>query len=142
MVVRRWKLDGRQRRLLPSGYRYTLVSRDDLPVGELVRRHRAKQAQENNFKWLRELGEDHPPCSRFQSNRAFHALGQLTQMLLVATQHALLPASARRHGLRTLVRHFVRVSGQLFRRGRRWILEFTEHTFRIDWIRHVHLKPG
>lgn len=50
-------------RLLVPRYGFIVVSWDDLPLAELVRRHRAKQGQENSFKGpLRELNLHHPPC--------------------------------------------------------------------------------
>ena len=61
-VVVRQKEDGGQRRLFPR-YRFILVSREDLGLRELVRRHRQKQGQENLLKGpLRDLGLHHPPC--------------------------------------------------------------------------------
>ena len=86
--------------LLPV-YTVILVSRDDLPLDELVRRHRGKQGQENAFKGpLIDLDLHHPPCRRFRANQAFYICGQIAQVLLRAVQYQLLPARARRHGLR------------------------------------------
>ena len=48
-VVIRQLYDGPQRRLTPA-YTVILVSRNDLPLAELVRRHRGKQGQENALK--------------------------------------------------------------------------------------------
>ena len=45
VVIRRTHEDGQ--RLLVPHYGFILVSRDDMPLAELVRRHRAKQGQEN-----------------------------------------------------------------------------------------------
>ncbi len=54
--------DGEQRWLGPV-CTVMLVSRDRLPVAELVRRHRGQQGQENAFQGpLTDLGLQHPPC--------------------------------------------------------------------------------
>ena len=54
VAVRREREEG-QRLLVPHSS-FSLVSRDDLPLAELVRRNRAKQGQQNAFKGLlREL---------------------------------------------------------------------------------------
>ena len=90
-VVIRRRRDRGQSLLLPV-YTVILVSRGDLPLDELVRRHRGKQGQENAFKGpLIDLDLHHPPCRKFRANQAFYICGQLAQML---------PARARRHGLR------------------------------------------
>ena len=68
VVIRRTHEDGQP--LLVPHYSFILVSRDDLPVAELVRRHRAKQGQENAFKGpLRELNLHHPPCKSYGANQ-------------------------------------------------------------------------
>ena len=70
VVVRR-RRDRGQSLLLPV-YTVILVSRDDLPLDELVRRHRGKQGQENAFKGpLIDLDLHHPPCRKFRANQAF-----------------------------------------------------------------------
>ena len=62
VVVRRDEEDGC--RLLFPIYTVILVSRDDLPLKELVARHRAKQGQENAFKGpLTEMNLHHPRCA-------------------------------------------------------------------------------
>ena len=127
-------VEGRQRLLVPA-YTVILVSRNDLPIGELVRRHRGKQGQENAFKGpLVELDLHHPPCRGYRANQAFYACGQVAQMLLVAAQYRLLPRRARRHGLRPLIRHLVRTVAGLVRTGRRWMLCFAKNNFRLDWL--------
>ena len=68
-----------------------LVSRDDLPVEDLVLRHRGKRRKKNSLKGLfQDLGLYDPPCSRLVPNRAFYACGQLAQVLLRAVQYHLL----------------------------------------------------
>ena len=58
-VIRR-RRDQRQTLLVPI-YTVILVSRDDLPLDRLVRRHRGKQGQENTFKGpLIDLDLHHP----------------------------------------------------------------------------------
>ena len=55
-----------------------LVSRHDLPLGELVRRHRGKQGHENAFRGpLRELDLRHSPCRGLLANPPFYTCGHL-----------------------------------------------------------------
>ena len=139
-VVIRRRRDRGQSLLLPV-YTVILVSRDDLPLDELVRRHRGKQGQENAFKGpLIDLDLHHPPCRKFRANQAFYICGQLAQMLLRAVQYQLLPARARRHGLRPLIRYLVRVVARLVRSGRRWRLDFARTNFRLDWLYHAAVQ--
>ena len=89
-VVIRRRRDRGQTLLLPV-YTVILVSRDDLPLDELVRRHRGKQGQENAFKGpLIDLDLHHPPCRKFRANQAFYICGQIAQVLLRAVQYQLL----------------------------------------------------
>ena len=81
VVVRRRTESGQP--LLVPQHTVILVSRNDLPLKELVLRHRAKQGQENAFKGpLTDLGLHHPPCRSYRANQAFHALGHIAQALL------------------------------------------------------------
>lgn len=133
VVVRSW-WDGAQRRIRPK-HIFILVSRADLAIGELVRRHRAKQGQENAQKGpLIDLDLHHPPCWRYQANRAFYTAAQISQLLLCAVQYGLLPESARSHGIRTIIRDLIRVPGRLVRHSRRWILRFAKSSLRLDWL--------
>ncbi|USE33745.1 hypothetical protein [Endozoicomonas sp. SCSIO W0465] len=69
VVTRRWH-DGKQWLAVPR-YSVILVSRSDLPLAELVRRHREKQGQENAQKGpLIDLDLHHPPCRSFHANQA------------------------------------------------------------------------
>lgn len=132
-VVIRTPLEGAQQ---PLFHRYTviLVSRTDLPLAELVHRHRAKQGQENAFKGpLQEMDLHHPPCRRFAANQAFYLCGQLAQNLLLAVQYLALPTEARRHGLRPLIRYLVRLPARLVRSARQWRLDIGKSAFRLDW---------
>ena len=57
-------------------YTVIVVSRDDLPIADMVRMHRRKQGQENAFKGpLREMDLHHPPCRRLLSNKALYLCG-------------------------------------------------------------------
>lgn len=133
-VVIRSYYDGRQKLLTP-GLTFILTSRDDLPLEEIIRRHRGKCGQENAQKGpLIDLDLHHPPCHRFDSNRAFYLLGQLAQNLLIAIQYGLLPKEARRHGIRTVIRELVRVAGRLVRHGRKWVMRFAKTSLRLEWI--------
>ncbi|HGX91964.1 MAG TPA: IS1380 family transposase [Candidatus Tenderia sp.] len=136
IVIRRTH-DGPQRRLRPA-YTVILVSRDDLPLEELVRRHRQKQGQENAFKGpLIDLDLHHPPCRSFHANQAYYLCGQLAQLLLRLIQYRLLPPKARRHGIRPLIRHLIRTAARLVRSARRWRLDFSKTAFRLDWLYHA-----
>ena len=133
VVVRKF-LEGAQGDFFPV-HTVILVSRDDLPLAELVRRHRGRQGQENAFKGpLRDLDLHHPPCRKLLANRICCACGQLAQMLLRAVQFNLLPKSARRHGLRPLIRHFIRTVARLVKAAGRWRLDFAKSNLRLDWI--------
>ena len=136
VVIRRTH-DGPQQRLQPA-YTVILVSRDDLPVEELVRRHRQKQGQENAFKGpLIDLDLHHPPCRAFHANQAYYLCGQLAQLLLRLIQYRLLPAKARCHGIRPIIRYLIRTAARLIRSGRRWRLDFPKTAFRLDWLYHA-----
>ena len=136
VVIRRTH-DGPQGLLQPA-YTVILVSRDDLPLEELVRRHRQKQGQENAFKGpLIDLDLHHPPCRAFHANQAYYLCGQLAQLLLRMIQYRLLPAKARRHGIRPIIRHLIRTAARLVRSARRWRLDFSKTAFRLDWLYHA-----
>ncbi len=133
VVVRSW-WDGTQRRLRPR-HVFILVSRTDLPLAELVKRHRGKQGQENAQKGpLIDLDLHHPPCGVLCANQAYYTAAQIAQILLCAVQYNILPASARGHGIRTIIRELVRVPARLVRRGRRWIVRFAKTVLRLDWL--------
>jgi hypothetical protein len=136
VVIRRTH-DGAQKRLRPA-YTVILVSRNDLPLEELVRRHRQKQGQENAFKGpLIDLDLHHPPCRSFHANQAYYLCGQLAQLLLRMIQYRLLPPKARTHGIRPLIRHLIRSTARLVRHARRWRLDFAKTAFRLDWLYHA-----
>jgi len=136
VVIRRTH-DGPQARLQPA-YTVILVSRDDLPLAELVQRHRQKQGQENAFKGpLIDMDLHHPPCRSFLANQAYYLCGQLAQLLLRMIQYRWLPAKARRHGIRPIIRHLIRTAARLVRSARRWRLDFPKAAFRLDWLYHA-----
>jgi hypothetical protein len=129
--------EDKQKLLFPR-YTFILVSRDDLPLAEIVSRHRSKQGQENALKGpLIHLDLHHPPCGLFNSNRAFYAAGQIAQTLLVALQMKLLPKEARGHGIRTIIRDLVRVAGKLICHARKWKLLFAKSALRLHWLAHA-----
>ena len=133
VVVRSW-WDGAQRRLYPR-YIFILVSRTDLELAELVRRHRGKQGQENAQKGpLIDLDLHHPPCSLLCANQAFYTAAQIAQILLCAVQYNILPEAARCHGIRTIIRDLVRAPARLVRHGRGWIVRFAKTVLRLDWL--------
>ena len=133
VVVR--KLAGKGQGELFPAYTVILVSRNDLPVAELVRRHRGKQGRENAFKGpLIDMDPHRPPCRGYRANQAFHACGQMAPVLLVAARCGLLPKAARRHGVRPITGHLVRTMARLVRTGRRGRLEFAKDNFRLDWL--------
>lgn len=56
--------------------------------------------------WARRKPRVRPNSSQFAARYTpFYQCGQIAQILLRALQYQLLPASARRHGLRPLIRH-------------------------------------
>ncbi|OED45848.1 hypothetical protein ACH42_04520 [Endozoicomonas sp. (ex Bugula neritina AB1)] len=64
-VCRYSTLARREAGLLDPRYCVILVNRSDLPLKELVRRHREKQGQENAQKGpLIDLDLHHPPCKK------------------------------------------------------------------------------
>ena len=70
VVTRSW-YKGCQKLLEPR-YSVILVGRAELPLREIVRRHREKQGQENAQKCpLIDLDLHHPPCRDFHANQAF-----------------------------------------------------------------------
>ncbi len=48
-----------------------------------------------------------------------------------------LPAEARKHGIRTIIRDLIRVAGKLVRHARRWKLLFSKSALRLDWLAHA-----
>ena len=136
VVVRTW-WDGTQKLTRPR-HVVILCSRDDLPLGEIVARHRGKQGQETAQKGpLIDLDLHHPPCRRFHANRAYYTLGQLAQLLLIGVQHYLLPAAARGHRIGTIIRRLIRLAAKLVRSGRVTTLKFAKTALRLDWINHA-----
>lgn len=136
-VVVRSTYEDKQKLLLPR-YTFILVSRADLSLKELVKRHRGKQGQENALKGpLIHLDLHHPPCSSFNANRAFYAAGQIAQILLVALQMKLLPKEAHMHSIRTIIRDLVRIAGKLVYHARRWKLLFSKSALRLHWLSHA-----
>jgi len=133
VVVRRRSRGGQL--LLVPHHTVTLVSRNDLALEELVRRHRGKQGQENTFKGpLRDMDLHHPPCRSCRANQAFYALGQIAQVLLRAVQHTALPRGARRRGIRSVIRYVVGAVAHMARTARRVWLRFAKTNHRLDWL--------
>ena len=115
-----------------------VVSRNDLPLAELVHRHRGKQGQKNAFKSpLEDMGLHHPPCRRYRANQAYYALGHIAQVLLRAVQYAVLPKKARRHGIRPIIRYVMRTAAHMVRSARRMCVHFARNNFRLDWLYHA-----
>jgi len=136
IVVKTYEDKG-QLHLIPR-YSFILCNRRDLPLAEAVKRHRGKQGQENAQKGpLIDLDLHHPPCRRLNANRAYYTLGQIAQILLIATQYFLLPKAARKYGLATLIRDLVRLAGKLVTHARRATLLFAKTAFRLEWIAHA-----
>lgn len=133
VVVRRRSVDGQG--LLMPHHTVILVSRNDLPLAELVARHRGKQGQENAFKGpLRDMDLHHPPCRGYRANQAFYALGQIAQVLLRAVQYTALPKSARRHGISAVIRYVMRTAALMVRSARKLGLRLAKTNFRLDWL--------
>ncbi len=143
-VVLRRDWDGEQRLLEPV-CTVIPVSRDRLPVAELVRRHRGKQGQENAFQGpLTDLGLHHPPCRSHAANQGFYLGGQIAQLLLRLLQYQVLPSEARQHGLRPLIRYFVCSVGRLTRSVRRLRLLCGKSNLWVDWLLRAgsRMEPG
>ena len=133
VVIRRRAENGQG--LLVPHHTVILVSRADLPLRELVLRHRGKQGQENAFKGpLIDLDLHHPPCRGYRANQAFYALGWIAQVLLRAVQFTALPKRARKHGLRPVIRHVMRTAAYMVRTARRLCVRFAKTNFRLDWL--------
>jgi len=136
-VVVRTRQEENQKLLFPR-YTFILVSRNDIALAEIVKRHREKQGQENALKGpLIHLDLHHPPCGLFNANRAFYAAGQIAQILLIALQMKLLPKEARSHGIRTIIRDLVRVVGKLVCHARKWKLLFAKSALRLHWLSYA-----
>ena len=139
-VVIRKLYEGRQKMIQPA-YTVILVSDDQLPIAELVKRHRAKQGHENAFKGpLIDLDLHHPPCRKLMANQAFYLCGQIAQVLLRAVQYQYLPTAARQHGIRQIIRYLIRTVAKLTRSARRWTLKFSKQLFRLDWLIYASYK--
>ena len=139
-VVIRRRTQGGQFLLVPR-HTVILVSRNDLPLEELVHRHRGKQGQENAFKGpLVDMDLHHPPCRGYRANQAFYALGQIAQVLLRAVQYTALPKKARRHGIRPVIRFVMRTTAHLTRSARQWCVRFAKSNLRLDWLYHLMVK--
>ena len=129
-VVVRKLLEGAQGDLLPVRTAIP-VSRDGPPLDELVRRRRGGQGRENAFKGpLRDLDPHRPPRRKLPANLIFCACGQLARMLPRAVPFNPPPKSARRHGLRPLIRTVARLVKAAGRRR----LDFAKSNLRLDWI--------
>ncbi len=102
------------------------VSRDRLPLAELVRRHRGQQGQEPVFQGpLTDLGLQPPPCHSPATQQGFHLDAGIAQQLL---PHQVLPSAARQHGLRPLTQYCVCSALRLL---------FSRGNLRLDWLPHA-----
>ena len=136
-VVIRRDYEGAQRLLWPR-FSVILVSRDDLPLPELVHRHRGKQGFENGFKGpLVEMDLHHPPSRSLCGNQVYYLCGLIAQQLLCFVQFHLLDDDARGVGLRPLIRDVMRTVAKVTRSARRWGLRFAKTNHRLDWILHA-----
>ena len=133
VVIRRTQ-EGPQGLLQPA-YTVILVSRDDLPLEELVADTGKSRSRRTTSKGLLiDLDLHHSPCRAFHTNQAYYLCGQLAQLLLRLIQYRLLPAKACRHGIRPLIRHLTRTATRLVRSARRWRLDFSKTAYRLDWL--------
>ncbi len=126
--------DGEQRLLEPV-CTVIPVSRDRLPLAELVRRHRGQQGPEHALKGpLTDLGLQHPPCRSHAAHQGFCLGGQIAQQLLRLLPCQVLPSEARQHGLQPLIRYFASSVGRLRSRS----------NLRLDWLLHAasQMEPG
>ena len=142
VVVRRCG-EGRQQELVPA-YTVILVSRDDLPLDELVRRHRGKQGPavtgrfETAFKGLLiDLDLHHAGGSA--PTRHSTPADSWPSCCCAPCSIGCCRRPARHHGLRQLIRHLVRTVARLVRSGRR-CLDFARTNFRVDWLYHAAVQ--
>ena len=136
-IVIRTEWKGTQHLLFPC-YTVICVSRCDLPLQDLIARHRHKQGMENEFKGpLEALDLHHPPCLRFVANQIFYLCGQLAHLLLRAVQYRLLPPKEYRRSIRTLIHYLIRTVARVVRSSRKLRLLFARTTWRLDWIHHA-----
>ncbi len=138
VVVRRRAENGQG--LLVPHHTAILVSRDDLPLADLVGRRRGKQGPaltgrlENAFKGpFTDLDLHHLRAAAAGRTRR-SALGWIAQALLRAVQFTALPKRARRHGLRPVIRHVMRTAASMVRSARRLRVRFARTNFRLDWL--------
>ena len=62
-------------------------------------------------------------------------------MLLLSVQYGLLPRSARKHGLRTMIRDVMRtVTRLVVAAGRRLQLLLGKSNLRLDWLHHMSVQ--
>ena len=133
VVVRRTERGG-QRLLIPR-HTVILVSRADLPPGDLVRGRRGKQGHENAFKGpLRDMDLHHPPCRGYRANQGFYALGRIAHTLLRAVQFTALPKRAWGHDIRSVIRHVARTVAHMVGAGRRTWVRYAKTNLRLDWL--------
>ena len=131
VVVRRRTENG-QMLLIPQRT-VILVSRDDLPLAELVLRHRGKQGQGNAFKGLlRDMDLHHPPCRGYRANQAFYALGQIA--LFCCARCSMGRCRKARVGTASapVIRHVMRATAHMVRPARRVCVRFAKTNFRLD----------
>ena len=96
VVVRRVR-EGGQGQLFPA-YTVILVSRDDLPVDELVRRQAGPRERVQGA--ADRSGPASSAVPAVPANQAFYVCSKLAQLLLCAGQYGRLLVAARAHGLR------------------------------------------
>ena len=134
VVVQRWS-GGPQPQMFPVSTSVILTSRDDLPLSEVVRRHRSKQGFENGFKGpLIEMDLHHPPSRGLGANRVYYLCGLIAQQLLCFVQYRLIGGDACDVGLRPLIRDVIRSVARVTRSGRRWQLRFSRTNGRLGWF--------
>ena len=136
VVIRTWKHDKKEADELFSHSHYVYgvitVSTNKHSLKETVRRHRSKQGCENHFKGpLIEMDLHHPPTRRLHANQLYYSMSSdiaalLAQMLLITLRRWCLPAKYQHHGLRRLIRDFIRSVAKLTRSGGYYHLKFSK----------------
>ena len=145
-VIRRWMKKEGEQDLFPT-HTVVMTSRLSLSRDKVLKRHWQKQGFENGFKGpLREMNLHHPPSTSLGGNQVYYLCGLIAQMLLTHIQYTFLPESARKVGLRPLIRNVMRCIGRVTESSRRLTLIVPRDSIAIGWmvagIRHVEsMKP-
>ena len=146
VVIRRWLKDEAEDEMLSeSGYAYTLIAVSTAKHGlkETVRRHRSKQGCENHFKGpLIEMDLHHPPTSKLKGNQLYYERSSdlvvvIAQLLLITLRRRSPPDNVQHHGLRPIIRDFIRSVVKLTSSGGYFHLKFCKLKASLEWLMYA-----